>query len=49
MRILLEIASCYGVLLRIDHETLEGNFDHYARMLIDIDLSSDFPQMLRLW
>ncbi|XP_061999475.1 uncharacterized protein LOC133716837 [Rosa rugosa] len=43
---LFEIASGIGVPVKIDENTLHQRFGHYARVLVDIDLSSDPPSEL---
>ena len=35
-----------GVPLKFDNNTLHGEYDHYARILIDLDLSSRLPETL---
>lgn len=44
--ILTSIASGLGVPLKIDNATINGEFGHYARVLIDVDLSSKLPENL---
>ena len=44
----MNIARGIDAPLKIDKKTLEGNFSHYARILIDIDLSRDIPASLMI-
>lgn len=37
-QVLIEFARTISVLLKVDASTLNGDFGHYARVLIDIDL-----------
>ena len=44
----MNIARSIGAPLKIDKNTLEGNFDHCARILIDVDLSTEIPASLMI-
>ena len=46
--ILKNIARGVGVPLKIDHNTIEGKFGHYARILVDIDLSKELTDSLMI-
>ena len=48
MNILFNIAKGIGAPLKIDNATLEGNFGHFARLLVDVDLSKDLPESLMI-
>lgn len=37
-----------GIPLKIDDNTLAGEFSHYTRVLIDIDLGSQLPELVLL-
>ena len=41
-QILSDVARAIGVPLKIDQATINGDFDHFARVLIDIDLKKSF-------
>lgn len=45
-RTLFEIASGVGVPVKIDINKLDRKFGLFARVLVDVDLSSDLPQEL---
>lgn len=45
-RTMFEIASGVGVPVKIDHNTLDCKVGLFARILVDVDLSSDLPQEL---
>lgn len=42
------LAHCVGVPLKIDGNTLAGEFGHYAKVLIDVDLASHLPYLIFL-
>ncbi|WCJ18475.1 hypothetical protein M5689_000823 [Euphorbia peplus] len=44
--ILADIAKCIGGLLRFDNVTLQSDYGHYARMLLDVDLSRKLPNII---
>ena len=46
--ILKNIARGVGIPLKIDQNTLEGKFGHYARILVDIDLSKELTDSLMI-
>ena len=46
--ILKNIARGVGIPLKIDQNTLEGKFGHYARILVDIDLSKEITDSLMI-
>ena len=46
--ILADISRNIGVPLRIDRVTLEGDFRHFARVLVDVDLASTLQHQLVL-
>ena len=46
--ILKNIARGIGIPLKIDQNTLDGKFGHFARILIDIDLSKDLTESLMI-
>ena len=45
---LCDISSNIGTPLRIDRATIEGDFGHFARVLIEVDLSSTLQHQLCL-
>ncbi|XP_050223701.1 uncharacterized protein LOC126673551 [Mercurialis annua] len=47
-QILSSIARGIGVPLKIDQATANGEFGHYARVLIDVDLSTSLPESLMI-
>lgn len=47
-KILSDLARGIRVPMRIDHATVYGDFGHFARVLIDIDLANKLPQSLIL-
>ncbi|KAH1202671.1 hypothetical protein GmHk_17G049083 [Glycine max] len=42
-RILIEIATTVSTLIALDESTRSRNFGHFARLLVDIDLSGNLP------
>ena len=48
LKILFSIAKRVGALLKIDNAMLEGNFGHFARLLIDVDLSKELLESLMI-
>ena len=44
--ILFSLAKCLGTPLKIDDRTLNNNFGHYARILIDIDLALPLQEQI---
>ncbi|KAF3452087.1 hypothetical protein FNV43_RR08183 [Rhamnella rubrinervis] len=46
--ILTDLVRGIGIPLKIDNITLSGNFGHFARVLVDIDLSGFVPDKLLL-
>ncbi|KAF3452091.1 hypothetical protein FNV43_RR08187 [Rhamnella rubrinervis] len=47
-QILSNLACGVGVLLKFDHSTLLGDFGHFARILVDVDMASFLSDMLTL-
>ncbi|KAF3433552.1 hypothetical protein FNV43_RR24654 [Rhamnella rubrinervis] len=47
-RILTDLTRGIGIPLRIDNSSLAGNYDHYARVLVDVDLTWFVPEKLLL-
>ncbi|XP_065881792.1 uncharacterized protein [Euphorbia lathyris] len=47
-RIMASIARAIGVPLRFDKNTVEGEMGHYARILIDVELSKEIQYKLRV-
>ncbi|WCJ43865.1 hypothetical protein M5689_024574 [Euphorbia peplus] len=49
--ILSDISRCLGGLIKIDRATLEGDYGHFARILLDIDMASklyeDLPKFCK--
>lgn len=46
LQTLVEIVSCFRVLLRVYKATLDGAFGHFGRVLVEVDLSTSLPQMV---
>ena len=44
----MDIACGVGVPLKIDNATINGDLGHFARLLIEVDLSTDLPDTLTL-
>ena len=47
-QILMSITKGIGSLLKIDRATLDGDFVHFARILIDVDLSKNLQESIIL-
>ncbi|KAK0594536.1 hypothetical protein LWI29_009004 [Acer saccharum] len=47
-KIIYDLAKGIGVPLRLDRATVEGDFGHFARVLVDIDVSTVPPSFLLL-
>lgn len=47
-QILSDLARCVGVPLKIHDTIMDGEFGHYAPVLVDVDLSSHFPESISL-
>lgn len=45
-KILTDIASTLGVPLKFDASTINGDFGHYARVLVDVDISKPPPDSM---
>lgn len=46
--IIIDIAHKIGASLKIDGNTLDGDFGHYARVFVDVDLDSLLQQQFLL-
>ena len=46
--ILLNVARGIGIPLKIDQNTLDGNFGHFARILIKVDLSKELLESIMI-
>lgn len=46
-QILSDIARSIGIPLKIDSQTLDGEFGHFARVLVDIDLLKPIQETVR--
>ncbi|KAK0600543.1 hypothetical protein LWI29_016006 [Acer saccharum] len=47
-QILSDMARGVGIPLKFDRATLEGDYGHFARMLIDVDLSKPLPDSIMI-
>ncbi|KAF3451240.1 hypothetical protein FNV43_RR07335 [Rhamnella rubrinervis] len=47
-RILTDLARGIDTLLKFDHSTIVGNYGHYTRVLVDVDLAGFVPKKLLL-
>ena len=47
-RLLWNLARCLGTPLKIDQRTLDGSFTHFARILVEIDLSKDLETHVQI-
>ncbi|KAK3199355.1 hypothetical protein Dsin_022770 [Dipteronia sinensis] len=47
-KIIFDLARGIGVPLRLDKATIDGDFRHYARVLVDVDMSALLPSSVLL-
>ncbi|KAK3199371.1 hypothetical protein Dsin_022786 [Dipteronia sinensis] len=47
-KIIFDLARGIGVSLRLDKATIDGDFGHYARVLVDVDMSALLPSSVLL-
>lgn len=47
-QILSDLAPCIGILFKIDQTNISGEFDQYAKVLVDLDMDFHLPESILL-